>query len=76
MYRVFINSGRTPALWWAPAFLGVLLILAGVVIFIKPEIIAYILAAILVMGGISLIGSALRMRRGVTYRRIDEQYEE
>jgi uncharacterized membrane protein HdeD (DUF308 family) len=39
---------------------GFILLLLGVLIFLKPELVAYMLAALLVMAGVSLIVSSLR----------------
>ena len=37
--------------WLAPAVMGVLLIVFGIVVFVRPEILAYLVAAILVFAG-------------------------
>lgn len=67
------NVGNIAGAWLAPAFLGVLLILFGLLIFAFPDLLQYLVAAVLVFAGCSLLGLAWRMRGRVTYRRMDER---
>lgn len=51
---------------------GLMLIGVGVLIFIEPDLVAYVIATLLILAGASLIGSGLAARRRVVYRRLDE----
>jgi len=66
------NTGNIGALWIAPALLGVALILFGVLVFIVPRLLQFIVAAVLVFAGCSLLGLAWHLRGRVTYRRMDD----
>lgn len=52
--------------------LGVMLILIGVLLFVMPELLAYVIASIFVLAGAGLIASAWRVRQNVTFRRVDQ----
>jgi uncharacterized membrane protein HdeD (DUF308 family) len=69
-----LGSGRGPAIGLAA--LGIVLILIGLLLFIKPEILAYVVASVFFVGGVSLLGSAWRLRSAVSIRRLDESWEE
>lgn len=56
-------------IWYAPAALGVLLIIAGVLIFRRPELLAYIVASGLILAGVSALALAWRSKWFITYRR-------
>lgn len=58
--------------WITPAAGGVMLILLGVAILIRPEIVAYFIAMLFMFGGAVVLLIAWKMRGRVTYRRIDE----
>lgn len=57
--------------WFPPAMLGALLILFGVAICIRPELLAYLVAAAFIGGGLFLLAIAAQMRLRVSYHRID-----
>ncbi len=59
-------------LWFAPVFFGFVLIMFGVMIFVKPDLLAFLVAAVLVLSGGSLLGLGWHLRRRVTYRRMDD----
>ncbi len=62
-------------LWAAPAALGVLLILIGLLLYVMPELLSYVVASIFIIAGCGLLASAWRMRRQVRYQRIDHEWE-
>ena len=66
------NMNNIGGFWLAPAFLGVVLILFGVLIFVVPKVLEFIVAAVLVFAGCSLLGLAWHLRGRVTYRRMDD----
>ncbi len=61
--------------WLAPATLGVLLILLGGLLYVMPELLAYFVAGIFVLAGCTLLVTAWRMRRRVSYRPVDRQWQ-
>lgn len=67
------QSGDFDFLWKLQMFVGVLVVLMGVMVAVFPEIIVALVAAAIIMVGAGLIGSAWRMRklqqrsRGVAY---------
>jgi hypothetical protein len=63
--------GNPGGMWLAPALFGVVLILFGVLIFVFPDLLSFIVAAVLIFAGFSLLGLAWNMRGRVTYRRMD-----
>ncbi|MFQ5806688.1 MAG: DUF3096 domain-containing protein [Phycisphaerae bacterium] len=63
------NLGELGGLWLAPALFGLVLILFGVLIFVFPDLLSFIVAAVLIFAGFSLLGLAWNMRVRVTYRR-------
>lgn len=67
------NMGNLGSFWLAPAFFGVLLIVFGLLIIAKPELLAYLVAAVLIFAGCSLLGLAWHLRGRVTYRRFDQR---
>ena len=69
--RYSLGLGGGGGLWLLPAFLGLLLIVFGVLIFVVPKLLELIVAAVLVAAGCSLLGLAWHLRSRVTYRRMD-----
>ena len=66
------NAGNTGSLWIAPALLGAALIAFGALIFVVPKLLQFIVAAVLIFAGCSLLGLAWHLRGRVTYRRMDD----
>lgn len=68
------SNGGFDRIWLAPAVAGLLMMLFGVLVLIEPRLIAFIVAAICIVGGAGLLGMALsmRLRTKVTLRRMDE----
>lgn len=66
-------TGLSPQLWFAPALLGLLLIVFGVLILIAPWILNYIIAGMFIFCGATMIGIAWNARRAVVYSRIDDE---
>jgi uncharacterized membrane protein HdeD (DUF308 family) len=61
--RVHFNSFGASALWPIPLFTGLLLLACGVLIIVFPAILAYAVAALFLMAGLSMIGFAIGLRR-------------
>lgn len=72
--RMYSSQDGLSGFWLGPAFLGVLLILLGLLLYAMPELLAYVVAAIFILAGCGLLGAAWRMRRQVTYRQIDREW--
>lgn len=68
------NTGNIGGFWFAPAAFGVLLIVFGVLILVVEWLLQFIVAAVLVCAGCSLLGLAWHLRGRVTYRRIDPRW--
>ena len=64
--------GRAGGLWFAPVFFGLILILVGVLIFVFPDLLAFLVATVLMLVGCSLLGLGWHLRGRVTYRRMDD----
>lgn len=64
------------SLWVLPVFGGVALILVGLLLFIWPELLAFVVASVFVATGVGLIGSAGRWRTDVVYRRVDDAWHD
>jgi uncharacterized membrane protein HdeD (DUF308 family) len=62
--------------WITPVAAGSLLVIIGILIFSKPELLAYFVAGVFMAAGIALIGFGVRMRGRVTYHRIDPNRED
>lgn len=62
-------SGRS--LWLAPVAGGASLVLLGILLIKKPELLAYFVAGLFILAGSSLIAFGLGLRRRVTYRRVE-----
>lgn len=69
-----VNVTSSGGFWLAPALLGAMLIGAGVLIYVFPQILAYAVAAMFIMAGLSMLGFALGMRRRVVIRRVDASW--
>lgn len=72
--KVYTTSDLQTAFWLGPPLLGLMCIIAGVVIWLMPDIVAYIIAAFLISVGLSLVvGGLFGRRKGeVQYRRMDQ----
>ena len=68
-------SGGNHGFWLGPALLGVLLILIGGLLYVMPQLLAYVVAGIFILTGCGLLGTAWRMRRRVTYQRMDPTWQ-
>ncbi len=55
---------------------GAVLVLIGVLIFSRPELLAYFVAAMFVIGGFALIAVGWGMRKRVTYHRIQRMWDD
>ena len=71
--RIIWNREATQGFWLTPAIFGVALILLGVLIYVVPELLAYIVAGFFIVVGTTLVGVAWQTRTRVSYRRIDEE---
>jgi len=58
-----VQSGEFGFMWKYQMFVGVLVLFAGLLIALFPEILVALVAAATMLVGISLIGSAWRLRR-------------
>lgn len=58
-----VQSGEFGFLWKYPMLMGVLLVLAGLLIVIFPQILVLLVATAIIVAGMGLIGSAWRLRR-------------
>jgi hypothetical protein len=70
---LFYSSPNVPSFWHGHIAAGLLLVASGIVIIAFPEILAYLLALILILFGTSLIGTGWRLRR--SSRRQRGEYE-
>ncbi len=70
--RVYLSGNQAAATWLGPVVLGVFLILVGVLIFIVPNLVEYVIAALLILGGVSMIGFGWRMRSRTTFHRMGQ----
>ena len=61
--------------WPAPALLGVVFILIGVLLYHNPALLSYFVAGICVLVGIGLLISAWHVRRQVTYQKLDRPWD-
>ena len=62
-----------PGFWQGPALLGVALILAGIVIWVYPRLLAAFVALMFIMIGATMLGLAWKMRGRVSYHRMDQR---
>lgn len=66
-------SNRGPAgFGYGSGFVGVVLVLIGVLLFVMPELLAYVVASVFVITGLGMLAAGWRMRQHVSYRRMDE----
>ncbi|MFH1748004.1 MAG: hypothetical protein ABIG44_13295 [Planctomycetota bacterium] len=72
MCKIFWSPRESQGFWLTPAVLGTLLIVIGILIYVEPRLLAYFVGGIFMLAGVVLLSIAWRMRRRVTYRRIDE----
>lgn len=63
-------------LWFVPVFIGVMLILFGVLIFLIPNLLEYFVASALLLAGGSLVGVGWQWRTRATYRRLNRDGNE
>jgi uncharacterized membrane protein HdeD (DUF308 family) len=70
MRRLWSSNAPGP-LGFAPAFLGIVLILIGVLLFVWPALLSFVVASIFVAAGVSVLGFAWQ----VTYRRVDGTWQ-
>lgn len=69
--RARSKSGRLArAFWFAPAAIGLMLILFGVLIFARPQLLAYLVATAFVCAGLSFFLIGWQMRSRISYRQI------
>lgn len=59
-------------MWYGSWVAGLILIGLGLLIIYNPNIVAYVIATLLIMAGAGMLGSGWSMRNRVTYRRVDE----
>ena len=69
--RMQVSGNLGGLAWFGPAVVGVFLILIGLLILAYPQLIVYAIAGVFMAGGLSMLGFALRVRRNVSYHRID-----
>jgi len=58
-------------LWLAPVVAGATLVLLGILLIEKPELLAYFVAGLFIFSGASLLAFGFSLRKKITYRRID-----
>lgn len=68
--QVYWSNG-VGGFWLGSVLLGVVLMLIGLLLLVWPQLLAYVVAAVFLMAGVSLLGAGWRMRARVTYRRLD-----
>ncbi len=69
--RVIIGSSGG-FLWQVEILAGIVLVLAGILIAVFPEILVALISGLIVLGGLSLIGAGLRTRSLLRYRPDDD----
>lgn len=76
--RVYTTGNMPAAFSYGPAIIGALFIMAGIVIFIWPDILQLMLASLLILAGVSMIFGSLfgrAARDSVQYYRMDDDSE-
>jgi len=58
----WVNHQYTISIWKPVAMLGLSLVALAVSIFVFPELLAYLIAGFLLMGGVSALTTALALR--------------
>ncbi len=76
MFTIFSEYMAARETRWFFGLTGVLLVLAALTIFVFPEILAFLLATILLWAGIVLIGLALRKPRRAPEQSMRYEYYE
>lgn len=71
--RIVFNGTQTPRFWIGPALLGIMLICAGVLIWLFPLLLSFVVASFFIVAGFVLLSIAVAFRRPVTYRSLDER---
>lgn len=71
----FGNTQGGGGFWLAPASAGVLMILLGIAIILEPDILAFAVAGVFIVAGLSVLSFAWSLRAKVTYRRMDDPFE-
>jgi len=56
------------AAWVGLALLGLCLILIGLLLFVWPQLLAFVVAAVFFSAGVGVLGFAWRLRRQMSYR--------
>jgi hypothetical protein len=62
---------RRRAFWFAPAFVGVCLIVCGTLVIVFPRFLELMVAGGFIFAGLALLGVAMQMKSRVTFRRVD-----
>ena len=73
---VYWSLERFRGFWQGPAFLGLVLILVGILVIVKPRVLEYAVGGIFILAGCGLWGAAWGMRRHVAIRRLDLTYSD
>lgn len=70
-----VDAGNPFARFWiTPIVFGVVLILLGLLLVDHPELLAYFVAGLFMLAGVTLIGVGWNLRQRVTYRRIERTW--
>lgn len=64
-------SRRRRAFWFAPLTAGIAMIVMGVLIYVYPALLAYIVSLVFIFAGITLLVVGMQMRARIEYRRVD-----
>ncbi len=72
--RAFWSYDEWRSFWVGPALLGLVLIALGALLWYRPLLLAYFVAGLFILGGCALMGVAWRIRRRVSYHRLDRQW--
>ncbi|QOJ13857.1 MAG: DUF3096 domain-containing protein [Planctomycetia bacterium] len=69
-----MQQGGTPlsGLWVGPAMFGMFLVFCGILIFLMPQLLAYIVGFGLIVAGVGMIAMGMASRAHVSYHQIDE----
>lgn len=60
--------------WFAPAAFGLVLMGMGLLIFFRPQLLAYMVALTFVTAGFVMLVLAIQMKTRITYRRVDTAF--
>lgn len=72
MFRRIVIGSPGNTLWHLEIFAGLLLVLAGILIAVFPQILVALISALVVLCGIALIGAGWRTRALMRYQRRGE----